>query len=286
MFLNTASPRKSFSVPISINLQGARRRQTREILHPLAAREQVWRRGGYGRGGERAKAQVTASSVGEDRAMLLGFSMMAFSVLMYFLIGITLVKPHLNSDWHEEASCLLVQVDVLDEWADCRGVSTAPCLRVLVNLSTSGQKARLHYDEESVLLNHECFYIPKCQVDRKVLVDEVQKIQNTLEETQGSELRCLSDPRKYPEDTILKRKYTLGLALWSLLWPSLMLGGGALLVGLVKLNQRLAHLCTELGNEAAGGRLTTMTNTQGKLYQLLRWSGSGQHSPMQDDSVK
>ena len=135
-------------------------------------------------------------------------------------------------------------------------------------------------------LSLQCFYIPKCQVDRKVLVGEVQKIQNTLEETQGSELRCLSDPRKYPEDTILKRKYTLGLALWSLLWPSLMLGGGALLVGLVKLNQRLAHLCTELGNEVAGGRLTTMTNTQGKLYQLLRWSGSGQHSPMQDDSVK
>jgi potassium large conductance calcium-activated channel subfamily M beta protein 3 len=62
----------------------------------LAAREQVWRTGGYGRGGERAKAQVMASSVGEDRAMLMGFSMMAFSVLMYFLIGITLVKPHLN----------------------------------------------------------------------------------------------------------------------------------------------------------------------------------------------
>uniref|UniRef100_A0A674ESA9 Potassium calcium-activated channel subfamily M regulatory beta subunit 3 n=1 Tax=Salmo trutta TaxID=8032 RepID=A0A674ESA9_SALTR len=209
----------------------------------------------------RAKSQVTASSVGEDRAMLLGFTMMAFSVLMYFLIGITLVKPHLNSDWHEEASCLLVQVDVLDEWANCRGVSTAPCLRVLVNLSTSGQKARLHYDEESVLLNpevqlkSECFYIPKCQVDRKVLVDEVQKIQNTLEETQGSELHCLSDPRKYPEDTILKRKYTLGLALWSLLWPSMILGGGALLVSLVKLNQRLAHLCTELGNEAARGRI-------------------------------
>ncbi|XP_041697286.1 calcium-activated potassium channel subunit beta-3 [Coregonus clupeaformis] len=284
MLLNTASPRKSFSVPININLQGARRRQTREIFHPSAAREQVWRLGDYGCGGERAKAQVTASSVGEDRAMLLGFTMMAFSVLMYFLVGITLVKPHLNSDWHEEASCLLVQVDVLDEWADCRGVSTAPCLKVLVNLSTSGQKARLHYDEESVLLNPECFYIPKCQVDRKVLVDEVQKILNTLEEIQGSALRCLSDPRKYPKDTILKRKYTLDLVLWSLLWPSLMLGVGALLVGLVKLNQRLAHLCTELGNEAAEGRLTTMTNTQGKLYQLLRWSG--QNSPMQEDSVK
>uniref|UniRef100_A0A6Q2X971 Potassium calcium-activated channel subfamily M regulatory beta subunit 3 n=1 Tax=Esox lucius TaxID=8010 RepID=A0A6Q2X971_ESOLU len=205
--------------------------------------------GGGGREGERAKAQVTVSSVGEDRAVLLGFAMMSFSVLMYFLVGITLVKPHLSSDWNQEASCILVRVYVLDEWADCRGASTVPCLKVLVNFSTSEQ-VRLHYDEESVLLNNECFYIPKCQQDRKALVDEVQKIKDVLAETRGSALRCLWEPAKYPDDAILKRKYTLGLALWSLLWPSLMLAGGALLVGLVKLNQGLAHLCTELGKEA------------------------------------
>uniref|UniRef100_A0A3P9APU9 Potassium calcium-activated channel subfamily M regulatory beta subunit 3 n=1 Tax=Esox lucius TaxID=8010 RepID=A0A3P9APU9_ESOLU len=214
MLLNTASPRRSFSVPINMNLQGARRRPTR------------------------AKAQVTVSSVGEDRAVLLGFAMMSFSVLMYFLVGITLVKPHLSSDWNQEASCILVRVYVLDEWADCRGASTVPCLKVLVNFSTSEQ-VRLHYDEESVLLNNECFYIPKCQQDRKALVDEVQKIKDVLAETRGSALRCLWEPAKYPDDAILKRKYTLGLALWSLLWPSLMLAGGALLVGLVKLNQGL-----------------------------------------------
>lgn len=35
-------------------------------------------------------------SVGEDRAILLGFSMMAFSVLMLFLVGVTTVKPYLG----------------------------------------------------------------------------------------------------------------------------------------------------------------------------------------------
>uniref|UniRef100_A0AAY5K490 Potassium calcium-activated channel subfamily M regulatory beta subunit 3 n=1 Tax=Esox lucius TaxID=8010 RepID=A0AAY5K490_ESOLU len=162
----------------------------------------------------RAKAQVTVSSVGEDRAVLLGFAMMSFSVR------------------HFPPVCILVRVYVLDEWADCRGASTVPCLKVLVNFSTSEQ-VRLHYDEESVLLNNECFYIPKCQQDRKALVDEVQKIKDVLAETRGSALRCLWEPAKYPDDAILKRKYTLGLALWSLLWPSLMLAGGALLVGLV-----------------------------------------------------
>lgn len=33
------------------------------------------------------------SSAGEDRAMLLGFAMMGFSVLMFFLFGITILKP-------------------------------------------------------------------------------------------------------------------------------------------------------------------------------------------------
>ncbi|KAJ8011245.1 hypothetical protein DPEC_G00056150 [Dallia pectoralis] len=275
MLINTASPRRSFSVPINMNLHGARRRPTREIFHPIAVQEPERRRGGGWREGERAKAQVTVSSVGEDRAVLLGFAMMAFSVLMYFVVGITLVKPHLSSDWNIEASCILVQVDVLDEWADCRGVSTVPCLMVLVNISTSEQTTHLRYDEESVLLNNKCFYIPKCQTDRKVLVDEVHKIKNALVETPGSVLRCLLEPRKYPGDAILKRKYTLCLALWSLLWPSLMLCGGALLVGLVKLNHRLTHLCTELGKEAADGRPTTTKITRGKLYQHLGCSADG-----------
>lgn len=51
------------------------------------------RGGGPGAGGEKAKAQVPVSSIGEDRALLLGFVMMAFSILMYFVVGIAVVKP-------------------------------------------------------------------------------------------------------------------------------------------------------------------------------------------------
>ncbi|XP_071379401.1 calcium-activated potassium channel subunit beta-3 [Centroberyx affinis] len=276
MFLNTASPRRSFSIPININLQGARRRQTRDLFHPAAVQEQVWRRGGDGRGAERARSQVTVSSVGEDRAVLLGFTMMAFSVLMFFVVGITMVKPCVNSNWEEEARCVLVQADILEEWVDCRGVSSVPCLRVTVNLTGSKQKALLHYDEESVHLSPACFYIPKCQMNRTELQDEVLKVKNKLDAQLGGSLPCFADRTRHPEHAILSRKYTWRMALFALLWPSLMLAGGALLVGLVKLTQCLAHLSSEVRSEAAEGRATSRY-TQGKLYKLLRRSSA--HSP-------
>lgn len=67
----------------------------REVFH-TAATQQDWSRRADGRGGQAARTQRPVSSVGEDRAILLGFTMMAFSVLMFFVIGVTTVKPHVN----------------------------------------------------------------------------------------------------------------------------------------------------------------------------------------------
>ncbi|XP_022610739.1 calcium-activated potassium channel subunit beta-3-like [Seriola dumerili] len=273
MFLSTASPRRSFSIPININLQGARRRQTRhrDGFHTTAGQEHEWIRGVNGWGGQRARSQMPVSSVGEDRAILLGFTMMAFSVLMFFVVGITMVKPFVKSNWVEEASCVLVQADILKDWVDCRGVSTVPCLRVMVNLTGSNQSAFLHFDEESVLLAPECFYIPKCQMERADLQAEVQRMKRILDTQLGSTSSCFTDHTRYPRDVILTRKYTLKKALFALLWPCLMLCGGALLVGLVKLTQCLAHLSSEVCSDTTGSRLT-LRSTQGKLYRLLRRS--------------
>uniref|UniRef100_A0A8C2WS29 Potassium calcium-activated channel subfamily M regulatory beta subunit 3 n=1 Tax=Cyclopterus lumpus TaxID=8103 RepID=A0A8C2WS29_CYCLU len=254
MFLNTASPRRPFTIPININLQGARRQQTRGV---------------EGRGGQRARTQMPVSSVGEDRAILLGFAMMAFSVLMFFVVGIT-VNILFSSHW-EEASCVLLQADILEEWVDCRGVSTVPCLRVTVNLTASNQKAFLHFDEESVPLIPECFYIPKCQMDRTELDEEVLKVKNSLDTQLGGTLSCFADPATHPRDVILSRKYTVKNALFAMLWPCVMLGGGALLVGLVKLTQCVAHLSPETCSVAAVGRLASRY-TQGKLYRTLQIS--------------
>ncbi|XP_047446046.1 calcium-activated potassium channel subunit beta-3 [Mugil cephalus] len=267
MFLNTASPRRSFNIPININLHGARRRQTRELPHTTVALEHEGSRGGDGRGGEGARTQMPVSSVGEDRAILLGFTMMAFAVLMFFVVGITVVKPYVNSNWEKTASCVLLQTDILEEWVDCRGVSTVPCLRVTVNVSGFNHEAFLHYDEESVTLATECFYIPRCQMDKKALQDEVRKVKNSLDSQLASAASCLTS--NSTRHVILGRKHTLRKTLIALLWPCLMLGGGALLVGLVKLTQFLAHLSSEVCSERARGKLTSRC-TQGKLYRLLR----------------
>ncbi|XP_029686692.1 calcium-activated potassium channel subunit beta-3 isoform X2 [Takifugu rubripes] len=267
MFLSASTPRRSFSIPVNINLQGARRRQGRELFQAGSPQELDWNRGLDAGGGQPSRAQLLVPSVGEDRAILLGFSMMAFSVLMLFLVGVTTVKPYLGSDW-EEAGCVLLGTEILEEWVECRGVSTVPCLRVTVNLTGSNQTALLHLDEDLVLRALECFYIPKCRMGRAELQKEVEEVKSSLDAQLVAPSSCLTDHSRHPRDAILNRKYTHSEAALALLWPGLLLGGGALLVVLVKLTQYLARLSAEACSGAAGGRL------EGKQYRLLRGSGT------------
>ncbi|CAL8346298.1 unnamed protein product [Merluccius merluccius] len=74
-------------------------------------------------------------------------------------------------------------------------------------------------------------------MDRAEHQDEALAMRDNLERRLGESLPCLADSDKHPDDAILQRRYTLRLALFALQWPSLMLGGGALLVALVRLSQ-------------------------------------------------
>uniref|UniRef100_A0A8C5GA37 Si:ch211-38m6.7 n=1 Tax=Gouania willdenowi TaxID=441366 RepID=A0A8C5GA37_GOUWI len=205
----------------------------REILDAALPQDQDWIRGASeGRGGPGARSQVPESSVGEEKAVLLGFFMMAFSVLMFFV----------------HADCVLLQTLVPDEWVDCRGVSEVPCLRARVNLSSTNQEAFLHLDEEPVLLHTEVR----------------EHIRISLDQHVGISSWCLSDPSRHPNHVILNRKFTLSKALLALLWPCLMLGGGALLVGLVKLTQCLAHVCAEVNDKYTQKRKICKTHTKPK----------------------
>lgn len=98
-------------------------------------------------------------------------------------------------------------------------------------------------------------------MDRAELQKQVEEVKNNLEAQLVSSSSCLTDHTRHPRDAILSRKYTSSSALLVLLWPGLMLAGGALLVVLVKLTQHLARLSAE----AAGGRLAR---------RLLRGSGT------------
>ncbi|XP_030630606.1 calcium-activated potassium channel subunit beta-3 [Chanos chanos] len=269
MFMNSSSPRGSFSVPVNITLQGARRRQTREAFHLPSEQKPQWRKDKDGRSNERAKAQAPVSSVGEERAILLGFSMMAFSILMYFVVGIAVVKPCINSDWQTESNCSLIEVVNTNKWEDCRGISSYPCLQAWVNVTNLSTSVRLRHDEDAVHLSPECFYTPKCQHDKEVLKQEAEIVQQNLSMLLGHTLKCYISPERHPKDAILLKKCEKWQAVYHLLWPSLMLVGGVLLVGLVKFTQHLAHLCSELDREGRDNKHTAMVN--GRLYRLLRW---------------
>lgn len=67
-----------------------------EIFHTMVAQDRDRSRGADGHGEQGIRTQVPGASVGEDRAILLGYTMMAFSVLMFFVVGITMIKPFVN----------------------------------------------------------------------------------------------------------------------------------------------------------------------------------------------
>lgn len=57
---------------------------------------------------------------------------------------------------------------------------------------------------------------------------------------------CYYDPSEQ-ETVLLTRLYDHAVVVHSLLWPSCMLTGGALIIMMVKLTQYLSRLCEEIG---------------------------------------
>uniref|UniRef100_A0A8C5QTF8 Calcium-activated potassium channel subunit beta-2 n=1 Tax=Leptobrachium leishanense TaxID=445787 RepID=A0A8C5QTF8_9ANUR len=105
---------------------------------------------------------VTALKAGEDRAILLGLTMMVCSIMMYFLLGITLLRSYMQSVWTEEAQCTLINASITETFncsfscgPDCWKISQYPCLQVYVNLTSSGQKVLLYHTEETLKVNSE-----------------------------------------------------------------------------------------------------------------------------------
>uniref|UniRef100_A0A673TDM7 Calcium-activated potassium channel subunit beta n=1 Tax=Suricata suricatta TaxID=37032 RepID=A0A673TDM7_SURSU len=159
-----------FSIPVQITLQGGRRRQGRTAFSASGRRRHL----GHNDGDLPDVHKKLPSSAGEDRAMLLGFAMMGFSVLMFFLLGTTILKPFMLSTRREESNCTTMYTHITDDWVDCtfscgvgcRGRGKYPCLQVFVNVTHSGQKALLHYNEEAVRINSKRD-VTDCKVKEK-----------------------------------------------------------------------------------------------------------------------
>lgn len=99
-------------------------------------------------------------------------------------------------------------------------------------------------------------------------MEEAHRIKDVLFKLRGQDVRCYLSNR-YREHAILTKRHNLQVALQCLVWPSLLLFGGALLVGLVMLTQHLAQLCYEVIQEEEFMEDGQSTAGQSKLYRFL-----------------
>ncbi|XP_060934379.1 calcium-activated potassium channel subunit beta-2 isoform X1 [Limanda limanda] len=197
------------------------------------------------------KKTVTALRAGEDRAILLGLSMVFFSVMTYFVLGITILRSYSDSVWTNEVSCTIVNSTIM--WdvncsyscgSECWKNSRYPCLQVYVSLNSSGKVMRLLHNEETEDNNPECFYIPKCRKDYAATHAIVQNISGRLRPQHS--VQCFVDPAERMDCAILTQIYGRVAVFHSLFWPTCTLIGGAIIVAMVKFTQYLSIMCDRL----------------------------------------
>ncbi|XP_026201759.1 calcium-activated potassium channel subunit beta-2 isoform X2 [Anabas testudineus] len=195
---------------------------------------------------------MTALRAGEDRAVLLGLSMVLFSVMMYFVLGITVLRSYSDSVWTDEVSCTIVNSTII--WdvscsyscgAECRKSSRYPCLQVYVSLNSSGKVVRLLHNEDMQDNNPECFYIPKCRKDYTSTHAVIQNISERLKSQHT--VQCFVDPTDRTDCAILTQIYGRVAVFHSLFWPTCTLIGGTIIIAMVKLTQYLSIMCERVG---------------------------------------
>ncbi|XP_034737169.1 calcium-activated potassium channel subunit beta-2 [Etheostoma cragini] len=191
---------------------------------------------------------MTALRAGEDRAILLGLSMVVFSVMMYFVLGITILRSYSDSVWTNEASCTIVNSTIVGDvncsyscGAECRKSSRYPCLQVYVSLNSTGKVLRLLHNEETQDSNPECFYFPKCRKDYAAMHVIIQNISERLRSQHT--VQCFVDPTDRIDSAILTQIYGRVAVFHSLFWPTCTLIVGTIIIAMVKLTQYLSIVC-------------------------------------------
>ncbi|XP_026852831.2 calcium-activated potassium channel subunit beta-2 isoform X1 [Electrophorus electricus] len=220
---------------------------------------------------------VTALKAGEDRAVLLGLSMVLFSAVTYFILGITMVRAYRDSVWTEESSCTVLNSSIIAEincsyscGAECRRSSRYPCLQVFISVNSSGRVLQLSHNEEAQEANPECFYIPKCRKEYSVSHALVTDISERLKAY--GQVPCYCDPTGQQDSALLTRLYGRRAVLSSLLWPTCTLVMGTLIVAMVKLTQYLSILCEQISRIKRTGlppRAGTLHSVDGTKFNRL-----------------
>nr|XP_060623469.1 calcium-activated potassium channel subunit beta-2 isoform X4 [Anolis sagrei ordinatus] len=156
-----------------------------------------------------------------------------------------------RSVWTEETQCTLLNVSITETFncsfscgPDCWKISQYPCLQVYVNVSSSGQKFLLYHTEETIKINPECSYIPKCGKNFEESLSLVNVVMENFKKYQH--FSCFYDPEGTQKNVLLTKLYSSNVVFHSLFWPTCMMIGGLAIVAMVKLTQYLSLLCERI----------------------------------------
>ncbi|CAN2391090.1 KCNMB2, partial [Pristimantis euphronides] len=196
------------------------------------------------------KKLFMAQKRGETRAVCLGIGMIICSVMMFFLLGVTVLPKYIKSVWTEETNCTLVQA-TFKEKANCihksntkpESILKYPCLEVLVNLNFSEDVFMLYHTEESSEWNNKCTYIPDCKENYTEVVMHVQEIQGNFNKTNS--FPCYFDPKWRQKSIILIRKFGPYKMISYFFWPTSMFTVGLFVVIIVKISHCFAMVSVQ-----------------------------------------
>ncbi|KAL7827731.1 hypothetical protein AOLI_G00308830 [Acnodon oligacanthus] len=197
-----------------------------------------------------AKIRVSYEySEAEDKSIRLGLFLIACGILSLFILCFCWLSPTLQSMRSKPANCTVISVSCLEErfecvftcGADCRGTSLYPCLQIFVNNSESNSVALLHYDEQQLVLNPKCSYVPKCERDNQKMQQDIQRLEHYWsKEGKNQSFTCFFNPQRRPDDVLWQRSHDTSVLLHCVLWPMVSLLVGTLIVVLTVCARSLA----------------------------------------------
>ncbi|XP_004564907.2 calcium-activated potassium channel subunit beta-4 isoform X1 [Maylandia zebra] len=219
-----------------------------------------------------AKIRVSYEySEAEDKSIRLGLFLIACGILSLFILGFCWLSPTLQSLQSKPANCtvspaasselpppLLPEpppykevVSVLHPeemfecvftcGADCKGTSLYPCLQIFVNNSESNSVALLHFDEQQLVLNPKCSFVPPCERDNQKNRDSVLWWEDYFtKEVNSQSFICFFNQQRRPDDVLWRRSHDTSVLLHCVLWPMVSLLLGTLIVLLTVCARSLA----------------------------------------------
>ncbi|XP_006633582.1 calcium-activated potassium channel subunit beta-4 isoform X1 [Lepisosteus oculatus] len=197
-----------------------------------------------------AKIRVSYEySEAEDKSIRLGLFLIICGIVSLFILGFCWLNPTIQNMQCKAANCTVISVQQNGEMfectftcgTDCKGTSLYPCLQIFVNNSESNSTALLHYDEQQLVMNPKCSYIPPCERDNKKNSEEVLMWQNRwTEQIRSESFPCFFNQQRRPDDVLLKHSQDKNVLLHCVLWPLVTLLVGILIVVLTICARSLA----------------------------------------------